>query len=139
MKRRSLLILVVVSALGLLSLFPTTNFSESIRISQEKNPLWGDDLIPTNSALTEALREEGLSYQTGRGAEADPDGICYGDFGSDEYWVVQYDAANKKLEAYAWIISINWIGHLQAKQRFDRIKAILEDQQSNQPVESDKW
>jgi hypothetical protein len=127
MKRRGLLILAVVSALAFLSLFPTWNFSERTQISQEKNPLWDDELKPINSALTNPLREEGLSFQTGRGAEADPDGICYGDFGSDEYWVVQYNPAKKEVDASAWIIGTNWIGHLQAQRRFTRIKAIIED------------
>ena len=127
MKRRGILIFSIVSALALLSLIPTWNFSERTRLSHDFNPLWDSDLKPTNSALTEALRDEGLRFETGRGAEADPDGICYGDFGSDEYWVIQYDSVKKEVDAYAWIVGINWIGHLQAQRRFSRIKATLED------------
>lgn len=127
MKRRGVIIFSIVGALACLSLFPTWNFSERTRLSQETNPLWDSDLRPTNSALTEALHKEGLRFETDRGAEADPDGICYGDFGSDEYWVVQYDPVKKEVDAYAWIVGINWIGHLRAQSRFSRIKATLED------------
>lgn len=133
MKRRGILIIATVSIFAFLSLFPTWNFSESIRISQEKNPLWDSQLKPINSPLTQALHNQGLSFQTERGAEADPDGICFGDFGSDEYWVVQYNSSNKEVHAYSWIVKINWIGHLRASRQFNRISSILEDHiKSNQ-------
>ncbi len=127
MKRRVIFIFAVAGALAFLSLFPTWTFSEDTRFSQEKNPLWNSEFKPINSSLNKALSDEGLSFQTGRGAEADPDGICYGDFGSDEYWVVLYDPVKKEVYAYAWIIGVNWIGHLQAHYRYARITAILED------------
>ena len=125
MKGRIILIFAVVGTLTFLSLFPTWNFSERTRLSQEKNPLWNSELKPSKTVLTKALRNEGLSFHNGRGAEADPDGICYGDFGSDEYWVVKYDPVKKEVDAYAWIIDINWIGHMQAHRRYARITSIL--------------
>ena len=63
MKRRIILIFRVVGTLAFLSLFPTWNFSERTRLSQEKNPLWNSELKPSKTALTKALRNEGLSFQ----------------------------------------------------------------------------
>ena len=128
MKRRWITIFVSVLILAILSLIPTWNFDERIRISQPSNPLWNSAAEATNSALTVALEGEGLRFHTGRGAEADPDGICFGDFASDEYWIVQYEPTRNEVDAYAWIIKINWIGHLAAERRFSRICKILQDQ-----------
>lgn len=119
--------MAVTIALAVLSLFPAWNFDKRVRISQPSNPLWKEQLEPLNSPLTQALENEGLKFSTGRGAEADPDGICFGDFACDEYWVVQYDPESKEVDAYALIIGINWIGHIAAERRFARIRVIFRD------------
>jgi len=131
MKNRYITIFVSAIVVGILSLVPTWNFNERLRISDATNPLWNSDLVPIDSALTRALQEEGLTFYTERGAEADPDGICFGDFGSDEYWVVQYDSTRNEVDARAWIIEINWIGHIIAERRFSRIRKILQDKLNN--------
>jgi len=131
MKKRCITIPVLVIAVGILSLIPTWDFNERLRISHANNPLWNSNSKPISSDLTRALQEEGLTFHTGRGAEADPDGICFGEFGSDEYWVVQHDSTHDEVEAYAWIIGINWIGHLTAERRFSRIRMILQDKLNN--------
>jgi hypothetical protein len=127
MKRRWKFITTITVVVAVLSLFLTWNFDKRLRIAQSQNPLWNEGIVPIDSALTHALREEGLSFQTGRGAEADPDGICFGDFASDEYWVVQYDPVSHEVHAYAWIIAINWIAHVAAERRFARIRGILRE------------
>ena len=131
MKRCWIILPVAAIALGILSLIPTWNFSERLGLPHTDNPLWDTNLKPISSGLTQELQDEGLKFQTGRGAEADPDGICFGDFGSDEYWVVQYDPKSDEVDAYAWIIDINWIGHVAAARRFSRIHNILRDQLNN--------
>jgi hypothetical protein len=124
MKRIAIVLICAVVAL-LLSLFPVWNFSERIAIPSPVNPLWTDHNQAIASSLTEELKQQGYLFQTDRGAEADPEGICFGHFGSDEYWVIQYHADRKEVDAYAWIIGINWIGHLAAASRFSRLEETL--------------
>jgi hypothetical protein len=124
MKRIAIVLICAVVAL-LLSLFPVWNFSERIAIPSPVNPLWTDHNQAIASSLTEELKQQGYLIQTDRGAEADPEGICFGHFGSDEYWVIQYHADRKEVDAYAWIIGINWIGHLAAASRFSRLEETL--------------
>jgi hypothetical protein len=124
MKRIAIVLICAVVAL-LLSLFPVWNFSERIAIPSPVNPLWTDHNQAIASSLTEELKQQGYLFQTDRGAEADPEGICFGHFGSDEYWVIQYHPDRKEVDAYAWIIGINWIGHLAAASRFSRLEETL--------------
>lgn len=127
MKRRWIFITAISVTLAVLSLFPTGNFDERVRIAHSQNPFWNARLVPIDSPLTHALRNEGLTFHTGRGAEAHPDGVCLGDFASDEYWVVQYDPERREVDAYAWIIGIDWIGHIVAERRFSRVRKILQE------------
>jgi hypothetical protein len=124
MKRIAIVSISATVAL-LLSLLPVWNFSERIAIPSPVNPLWTDHNQAIASSLTEELKQQGYLFQTDRGAEADPEGICFGHFGSDEYWVIQYHADRKEVDAYAWIIGINWIGHLAAASRFSRLEETL--------------
>jgi hypothetical protein len=119
------IITISTAAALLLSLLPVWNFSERIAIPASSNPLWTHNNQAIASPLTGELRIQGYDFQTDRGAEADPDGICFGDFGSDEYWVIQYNADRKEVDSYAWIIGINWIGHLSAASRFSRLRQTL--------------
>ena len=125
MKRIAIVSISAAVAL-LLSLLPVWNFSERIAIPSSSNPLWTHQNQAITSPLTNELKKEGYQFHTDRGAEADPDGICFGHFGSDEYWVIQYHADRKEVDAYAWIIGINWIGHLSAASRFSRLEASLQ-------------
>ncbi len=102
MKKKSLFI-GIFSVATLISIFPTWNFSERITIPAEGNPLWTVSGTEISSLLTQDLKEQGFVFHTGRGAEADPDGICFGDFGSDEYWVIQYDDNLHEVIADVWI------------------------------------
>jgi hypothetical protein len=126
MKRLAIISTIVLIGL-FISLFPTWDFSERIVLPVSSNPLWTERKQEISSPLTEALKKQGYAFETDRGAEADPDGICFGDFGSDEYWVIQYHADRQEVDAYAWIIGINWIGHLSASSRFSRLKQTLEN------------
>jgi hypothetical protein len=109
-----------------MSLLPVWNFSERIAIQSSSNALWTHQNQANTSTLTNELKKQGYDFHTDRGAEADPDGICFGRFGSDEYWVIQYHAGRKEVDAYAWIIGINWIGHLSAASRFSRLEESLQ-------------
>ncbi len=75
---------------------------------------WTEDNREIGSPLTDELKQQSVAFDTDRAAEADPDGICFGHFGSDEYWVIQYHADGQKVEARAWIIDIKWVGHRAA-------------------------
>ena len=123
--KRYLTYIGAITVVLLISLFPRWNFDERIKVERDSNPLWRKDTTPISSTLTTELINEGLDFSTGRGAEADPDGICYGDFESDEYWVVQYNAQEQEVDAHVWIIGVNWIDYLKAKRRFKRIETIL--------------
>jgi len=125
MKRIVITSIIAVTAL-LASLFPTWNFSERIAIPASANPLWTENNREITSPFTDELNQQGYGFERGRGAEADPDGNCFGHFGGDEYWVIQYHADRKEVDAYAWIIGINWIGHLAAASRFSRLEQILQ-------------
>jgi len=125
MKKTIILFTIVVIAVFIASLFTTENFDRTVVFKTSTNPLWDDQKKPLQSSLTQALAKEGFSFQTGRGTEADPDGICFGDFASDEYWVIQYFADKHEVHAYAWIIGINWIGQQSASQRFSRLEETL--------------
>ena len=111
----------------LLSLLPTWNFADRIAIPAPFNPLWTDHNQAISCSLTDELKQQGYIFQTGRGAEADPDGMCFGHFESDEYWVIKYHADRKEVDAYAWIIGINWIGHHAAASRFSQLKKTLQN------------
>ena len=127
MKRRWRMVIAIPIVLAVLSLFPTWDFDQRLRIEQAHNPLWTGNSMAIDSAFTQALTDEGLVFYSDRGAEADPDGICFGDFASDEYWVVQYDPESHEVAAYGWSPGINWIRHVAAERRFARIREILRD------------
>jgi hypothetical protein len=123
--KRAAIILVSVVILLLLSLFPTWNFSERIAIPTSRNPLWTEKNQQIISPLTDDLKRQGYVFQTDRGAEADPHGICFGHFGSDEYLVIMYHDDRQEVDAYSWIIGINWLGHLSATSRFSKLEHSL--------------
>ena len=125
MKRIAIVSISATVAL-LLSLLPVWNFSERIAIPSPSNPLWTQHNQAISSPLTDELKKQGYVFQTDRGAEADPDGICFGHFKSDEYWVIQYHADRQEVDAYAWFIGINWIGHLAAASRVSRLEESLQ-------------
>lgn len=125
MKRIAIISISVAVAL-LLSLFPIWEFSERIAIPSPFNPLWTDHNQAITSFLTDELKQQGFEFRADRGAEADPNGICFGHFGSDEYWAVQYHADRNEVEAYAWIIGVNWVGHLTAASKFSRLQKTLQ-------------
>ncbi len=126
--KRIITILAVIALSFFLSLLPTWNFSKHIAIPTAHNPLWTGENQEIDSPLTEALRQQGYRFQTGKGAEADPDEICFGHFGSDEYWVIQYHRDRQIIDATSWIIGLHWIGHLHATLRFSRLERTLMEQ-----------
>jgi len=125
MKRIAIVSISAAVAL-LLSLLPVWDFDERIAIPSSLNPLWTHQNQAITSSLTNELKKQGYDFHTDRGAEADPDGICFGHFGRDEYWVIQHHADRKEVYAYAWIIGINWIDHLSAASRFSRLEESLQ-------------
>lgn len=124
--KRIVIVSISTAVALILSLLPVWNFSERIVIPSSSNPLWTHQNQAITSPLTDELKKQGYEFHSNRGAEADPDGICFGHFGSDEYWVILYHADRKEVDVYAWIIGINWIGHLSAASRFSHLKETLQ-------------
>ncbi|MBK1789664.1 hypothetical protein [Persicirhabdus sediminis] len=112
--------------LFVLSLLPTWNFSAEIVIASEVNPLWteGGEVIDSN--MGEGLDSLGFTFTTGIGAETEA-GLCFGDFSVDEYWVIEYMAASKQVRASAWLPELNWLGHVWASYRFNKLSETLEE------------
>lgn len=124
--KKWIIVVLTVALVVLGSLAITWNFDERVTFKAPSNPLWDEQKRPLSTELTKKLKNEGFRFYTDRGAEADPDGICFGTFGSDEYWVIQYLPETKEVHASAWIVEINWLGHLSAAKRFSELKKTLE-------------
>ena len=100
------------------------NFDRTLSFDAADNPLWTEQRVARDTALTRALNKEGFTFRTNRGNETS-DGICFGDFRSDEYWVIEYFPEDRQVGAYAWILKINFLGHIAAARRFKRLETIL--------------
>jgi len=126
MKNRRTAIVIVLFIVLVGSIFLTWDFEDRMTFKQTNNPLWDEQDQALDTPLIRDLRSEGFEFYTDRGAEADPSGICFGDFGSDVYWVVLYDEEQQEIVVSSWIVGVNWIGQLYARSRFSRVKKILE-------------
>ena len=138
MKKKSLILLLPIGivAIFIVSLFPTAPFDATSSFKCRINPLWTGKQAK-DTPLTRALIKAGYRFHTDRGAEADPDGICFGDFGSDEYWVIQYFSDIREVRAYSWILGLNWLGHQDASQRFSELRQMLQEHLKDNTAEQD--
>lgn len=113
-------------ALLICGLFYNWNFDKHYSCKYKINPLWGSDLKPLNTSLVDGLKQEGLLFHEERGSEVGEEGICFGYFAGDEYWVVTYNQEIKSIELDVWIVGINIFGYFKKSAKYDRLISIID-------------
>ena len=118
-------ILGVLAAFIIVTEVATEAFDQQVVYQLESNPLWNSN-GPLDNELTRKLRGEGFSYFTDRGAEADPRGKCFAQFGADKYWVVTYNDTTSALTFFAFEARGSILGRSDLSMKFDKVRGVIE-------------